>query len=202
MKFLNPQSLRENLITASIYLAAWETFKSGVIGHLEGFYMVGFDREGYKCGDDYESRVLARDKSRLRASLLWFQESGVVDDQDLALVKRANDHRNKIAHELPAFVAKAGHDVDIGLLGELCTLLSKIDRWWIRNIEVPTNPDFDDQDVDAIPDSEIHSGIMLFLTMMFNVAAGDESSSNKFYDEFVKMSAKGETKTQYVGPNS
>jgi hypothetical protein len=27
--------------------------------------------------------------------------------------------------------------------GDMTTLLDKIERWWIVNVEIPTNPDFD-----------------------------------------------------------
>lgn len=188
LKFLNPESLRSNLILASIYLAAWETFEHGVMGHIEGFYLVGFDQNGFKYSDGYK-QALARDKSPFRASMLWLQDMGVVDAADMELADRGRQHRNDIAHNLPAYVAKASHNVDVALLGELCALLNKIDVWWIRNVEIPTNSDFDDQDVDAIPDSEIKSGNMLFLSMMFNIATGDESQASELYNEVVKMSA-------------
>jgi hypothetical protein len=185
-KFLNPQSLKCSLVSTSIFLVAWETFERGIIGHLEGFYLIGFDQEGYKFDDNYKADVLSRDKSVFRASILWFKEHGVIDDKDLMVADRARQHRNDIAHNLPAYVAKASHSVDESLLGELCALLNKVDVWWIRNVEIPTNSDFDDQDVDAIPDSEITSGNMLFLTLLFNIATGGESDANRLYEEFVR----------------
>lgn len=185
LKFLNPQSLRSNLILASMYLAAWETFEHAVLGYIESFYLNGFDENGFTDSGGYRE-TLARDKSPFRASMLWLQDRGVVGATDMQLAKRARDHRNDIAHDLPAYVAKASHKVDLELLGDLCALLNKIDVWWIRNVEIPTNPDFDDQDVDAIPDSEIKSGHMLFLSMMFRIAAGDEAEASELYDAFVK----------------
>lgn len=187
LKFLNPQLLRSNLILASIYLAAWETFEHSVIGHIESFYLVGFDENKFTYSEDYK-KVLARDKSPFRASMLWFMDSGVVDAEDMVLADRAREHRNDIAHNLPMYVAKASHNVDVALLGELCALLNKIDVWWIRSVEIPTDPDFDDQDVDALPDSEIKSGNMLFMTMIFKIATGDDAEASELYNEFVKMS--------------
>ena len=186
LKFLHPQSLRSSLISASLYLAAWETFEHGVVGHLEGLYINGFDEDGHTFSDAYQTDVLSRDKSPFRAAMLWFKEHNVVDDCDLALADRAREHRNDIAHNLPAYVAKASHNVDIMLLGDLCKLLSKIDIWWIRNVEIPTNPDFDDQDDEIIPDSEITSGNILFLSMLFNIATGNDADATQFYDRFVE----------------
>ena len=187
LKFLNPQSLKSSLISASLYLAAWETFEHGIIGHLEGFYTVGFDQDGYKFGNDYKADVLSRHKSPFKASMLWFKESNVIDDTDLALADRAREHRNDIAHNLPAYIAKTSHNVDVALLTQLCALLNKIDIWWIRNVEIPTNPAFDDQDVNAIPDSEIKSGNMLFLSMMLSIPTSEGMDASQFYNEFVKM---------------
>lgn len=189
-KFLNPSSLKANLIQASLYLAAWETFEKGVVSHLEGFYMTGFDEHGYTYSDDYRKDVLVRDKSVFRASLLWFKESGVVDDAAIALADRARQHRNEIAHELPAFVAKISRSVDVELLGKLCELLAKIDRWWIRNVEMAVNSDFDGQDPEEIPDEKIQSGNTIFLGLLFDIATGDESASAKFYEHFLKEARK------------
>lgn len=185
IKFLDPKSLKSNLIAASIYLAAWETFEHGIIDHVESFYCFEFDENGLKHSDRYKE-ILARDRSQFRASLLWFKDQGVVDDADLELANRARQHRNEIAHKLPRFVSSVSHNVDVDLLRKMCELLNKIDVWWIRNIEIPTNPDFDDQDVDSIPDSEIRSGNHLFLAMLLQVATGEESEANRFLDEFVK----------------
>src|SRR5205807_409125 len=143
----------------------------------------------YKFSDKYKTAVLAEDKSPFRTSMLWFKEADVVDDADLALADRGRQHRNEIAHNLPAYVAKVSHSVDMTLLGDLCKLLNKIDVWWIRNVEIPTNPDFDEQDVDAIPDSEIHSGNMLFLSMLLGIATGDDADANKLYRGFVETMA-------------
>lgn len=186
LKFLNPQSLRSSLISASLYLAGWETFEHGVIGHLEGFYTDGFDEDGWIVSHKYQAEVLSKDKSPFRAAMLWFKEAGVVDDRDLALADRARQHRNDIAHNLPAYVARVTHSIDMSLLGDLCKLLEKIDIWWIRNVEIPTNPVFENQDVEAIPDSEIQSGNMLFLSMLFDIATGDEAEASKLYDAFVE----------------
>jgi hypothetical protein len=187
LKFLDPQSLRSNLILASIYLAAWETFEHGVIGNIESFYLNGFDENSFTYSEGYQ-QAMTRDKSPFRASMLWFKDMGIVDAADMELADRPRQHRNDIAHNLPAYLAKASHNVDVALLGDLCSLLSKIDAWWIRNVEIPINSDFDYQDVDAIPDAEIKSGNMLFLSMMFNIATGDETEASELYNEFVRIS--------------
>jgi hypothetical protein len=189
-KFLHPKVLRGNLISVSLYLVAWETFEHGVMDYLEGFFCHGFDEKGLLLDDSYKKEVLSRDKSPFRASLMWFKESGAIDDSDFEIADRARQHRNDIAHKLPEFISTKGREVDVALLGDMCRLMDKIDVWWIRNIEIPTNSDFDGQDVDSIPDSEIQSGRMMFLGMIFRIATEEDSEAIKYYEEFTKMAEK------------
>jgi rubrerythrin len=42
--------------------------------------------------------------------------------------------------------------------------------------------DFDDQDIATIPDSEITSGRMMFLSLLLKVATADEEEAINFYE--------------------
>lgn len=44
--------------------------------------------------------------------------------------------------------------VNMHLLDSIDFLLGKIDRWWIREVEMTANPDYAGQNTDAIPDSK------------------------------------------------
>jgi hypothetical protein len=180
-KFLNPETLRANLITASIFLAAYETLRASVIDHIRGFFTDGFDENRPITSDDYRTKVLSLDKSPLRASLLWLKQMGVVDDSDITRVDQIREHRNEVAHDLPKFIATADADINVELISAIYDLVTKIDRWWIREVEMPTNPDFDGQE---IVDNDIESGNMLFLQMMIRVATGEDSAV--FWEEFQK----------------
>jgi hypothetical protein len=63
--------------------------------------------------------------------------------------------------------------------------VAKIERWWIREGELPTNPDFDGQEVAA---EDIHSWGMLFLQMMVHIATGDDVSV--YWAEFQRLSSR------------
>jgi hypothetical protein len=184
-QFLNPQELRYGLIGASLYLTAWETLKAAVIDRVRDFYWCGFDENGDKTSPEYETRVLARSKSKLKASLLWFQEAGAIDEADIQRVERVRELRNDIAHHLPEFIT-GQREVQAERLIHLCEFVGKIERWWLRNVELPINPDFDDQDISAIPDSEMMSGRMIFLRLLFEIATGDEEESMKYYKGFIQ----------------
>lgn len=60
-------------------------------------------------------------------------------------------------------------------------LVAKIDRWWVREVELPSNSVFDGKEV---LDDEILSGNMLFVQMMLRVATGEDSEA--FWEEFQK----------------
>lgn len=198
-KFLNPKKLKSNLISASLFLAAYESLRASIVDQVRGFYWTGFDEHGDNFSDSYTTRVLSRHKSPLRASLLWFLEMQAVTQDDLDLVDRLREHRNKIAHDLPAFVASADCDVDLDLLKQLIELVAKVDRWWIREIELSCDPDFDDRDLSQMDDAEIASGRMIFLSMLFDIATGDESISMDRYEAFMKVLATSNSDSANAG---
>ncbi|MGA7501591.1 MAG: hypothetical protein WBX00_33080 [Isosphaeraceae bacterium] len=184
-KFLNPEVLRSNLITASLFLAAYETLKTSIIDRIRAFFTHDFDENGMIVGEGYRTKVLSLDKSPLRASLLWLKEMSAIDDFDIARIDEIREHRNALAHELPTYIATGDADVNIQLLVAIVTLVTKIDRWWIREVDIPIDPDYDGREV---ADGDIHSGNMIFLQMMLQIAAGEDSAV--YWDEFQKTAGR------------
>lgn len=62
-------------------------------------------------------------------------------------------------------------------------LLRKIEVWWVVNVELATNPDFDEKEVD---ENEILAGTVMMLKILIDVALGDEKESTYYYNEFLK----------------
>lgn len=185
VKLLNPEILKDNLIVASLFIVAYETLRASIIDQLRGFYSCGFNANGDIVSERYQEKVLALDKSRLRASLLWLKASQVINDHDIEAVQRVRRHRNELAHNLPRFIATDEAEVDVELFGLIAGLVTKIDRWWIREVELPRNPDFDGRDV---PDDEIVSGRMLFLHLLMNAAASEDGV--RFYESFLERAGE------------
>lgn len=180
-KFLNPESLRGNLIAASIFLTAYELLRTSVIDRIRDFFTYEFNEHGRVVSEDYKVKVLSLDKSPLRASLLWLKEMSAIGDTDIELVDEIRKHRNELAHDLPKFIATVDAEINVNLLESVYELLTKIDRWWIKEVDIPTNPDFDGQEV---ADDEIQSGMMLCMQMMLRIATDENASV--FWDEFQK----------------
>ncbi|MBW4460991.1 MAG: hypothetical protein KME47_12255 [Nodosilinea sp. WJT8-NPBG4] len=180
-KFLNPESLRGNLIAASIFLTAYELLRTSIIDRIRDFFTYEFNEHGGVVSEDYRSKVLSLDKSPLRASLLWLKEISAICDTDIELIDRIRKHRNELAHDLPKFIVNSDAEINIDLLESIYELLTKIDRWWIKEVEIPTNPEFDGQEV---ADDDIQSGVMLCMQMMLRIATDENASV--FWDEFQK----------------
>ena len=179
--FLNPEILRTKLITASMYLTAFELLKDGIIDRVKGFYITGFDENETEVSTTYNTEVLSLNKSHLYASLLWLKRQGVIDDDDLAAFESIKNCRNAVAHELQRIVAG---DMEIAFVEHfpaLISLLRKIEVWWIVNLEIPINPDFDSAEID---ESGIVPGVVMTIQLMFEIALGEPEKAAYFLNEF------------------
>ncbi len=182
-KFLHPESLRGNLIAISLFISAFEMFKDSVISKPEIFFSNGFDENGLLVGEEYKSEVLAKSKSPLYASLLWFKEMGAIDDSDIEIFNGIRKHRNEVTHELLSYVSDAKKNFQVEKFQELIALLSKIEKWWLVNFEMAINPEMVPDDVD--PD-EVIAGPIWSLQLMLDIALGNEPEEGYYYNEFTK----------------
>jgi hypothetical protein len=185
LKFLNPESLRANLISASLFITSYETLKDSLIEQLRDFYVHAWDETGPIVGEDYKTKVLALDAKQnpLRASIAWLKASKVIDNADERLISELTLHRNEVAHQLPKFIAQAGEEVQVARLGQILDLVTKIDRWWIVNVELAIQ---DEIEPDKVDESRIISGRMMFLQLLHGIATGAEYT--ELHKEFAKLS--------------
>jgi len=70
------------------------------------------------------------------------------------------------------------------LLRAIAEIVGKIDIWWIREVDIPTNPDFDATQVDDIDLSSTFSMRMAFLDLLLQVADGDDQNLMQLYKHF------------------
>jgi len=153
-----------------MFIAAFEILQDSIVDDLRDFYTSDFDEHGPTVGSEYQSNVLSKNKSPLYASLHWLRGSNVIDDEDLATFEQLKKTRNLLAHELFGVVTgqiESSHEVQFNAL---VALLRKIGTWWIVNVEIPTNPDFDGKEVD---EEGIVPGTVLTLQMLIEVASGN-----------------------------
>jgi hypothetical protein len=129
--------------------------------------------------------VLSKHKRPLYASLQWLQEHGAIDDGDLATFEKLNATRNLLAHQLFAVVTGQVESEHVAQFDALWALLRKIGVWWVVNVEIPTNPDYDGQEID---EGGIVPGSVITLQMLFEVASGN----TELLEHWRKDRAKGQ----------
>lgn len=170
-QLLTPAVMQERLISASLYITAYELLRESIVGRIRSFYIVGMDESGEVIDPKYAAAVLGRNRSVVYASLDWLLENGAIDEDDLAVFERIRKTRNTIAHELLTIVT-AGKDVGhTERFAELVALLKKIEVWWVVNLEIPVNPDLDGKELN---EAGIVPGPVLMLQMILEVVSGNE----------------------------
>lgn len=192
-KLLNPKSLKDNLINSSLFLSAYEIMKSTIIEKPKDFFTTSWhidqntgELKGEKSRSYKEKVISLYKKDEFHACCLWFYNHGVLNDDDLERIKLIRRHRNEIAHELPKFLADANHNVDRNILNDLYRIVRVIEFWWIKEIEVPTNPDLTIEDYEKLDLDNTHGGNTLFLSLILSVYDGDDSSLEQVYNYFNK----------------
>lgn len=189
-EFLTPDVTRHRLIAASIYIAGFQALKDSVIGRIRAFFWMGFDESGDKIDPKYQSDVLSRNKSPLYASLDWLKGMNVIDDQDLHTFDRVKACRNTLAHKLFSMLGSEGLPADFEqCFTDMVLLLRKIEVWWITNVDIPTNPDYDESDID---EDGIIPGPVIGVQLLFDIALGDDEQNKFYYNQFRKGARDGE----------
>ena len=188
-EFLNPEVTRPRLIAASIYIAEFEVLKEAIVDRTRDFFWMDFDESGDKIDPRYKSDVLDRKKSPVYASLSWLREMNVINDSDIRVFDRVKACRNTLAHNLFSTLASEGLPPDFEQrITEMVELLRKIEVWWIVNVEIPANPDYDGIHID---EEEILPGRLAGIQLLRDIALGDEKRSRFYYEEFRKQSGGG-----------
>ena len=180
-KFLNPKVLKGNLISISIFIAAYEMFKDAVIEKPEVFFSNGFDQNGLIMDEKYKTDVLSLSKNKLYASLLWFKEMEAINQSDIDAFDSIRKHRNEVAHELMDFLANSKRNFNASIFKELINLLKKIETWWFINFEAGINPDILPEGTDP---SEVASGPIWSLQLMLDIALGNEPEEGYYHKAY------------------
>lgn len=180
-KFLNPESLKNNLIAISLFITAFEMFKDRVIEKPETFFTNGFDEKGLIVDGRYKSEVLSLSKSKLYASLLWLKSMDAIEQMDITTFDAIRQHRNQVAHEPMEFLANATRNFDPSMFKNLISLLSKIEKWWFVNFELSIDPDMLPDGANA---EDVVPGPIWSLQLMLEIALGNEPEEGYYYKAF------------------
>ncbi|MDZ7788121.1 MAG: hypothetical protein U5K73_08400 [Halofilum sp. (in: g-proteobacteria)] len=182
-KFLNPETLRGNLIIIGLFTSAFEIFREAVVSKPKEFYSDGFDENGPILNAQYKKEVSNKSNRQLTASLLWFQEMGAITSKDIDDYHSFRQHRNAVTHEIVRFVADADSNFEPDIFQRLVALLDKIEKWWFENFEMATNPALDPNSIDV---DRVIPGPVWSLRLMLDIALGNEPEEGYYYEQYQK----------------
>ncbi|TNI27560.1 hypothetical protein [Aeromonas veronii] len=182
-KLTNPTKLRENLMSASVYISSYEMCRDFIISKPRGFFTDHWGINGETLSEEYSKDVMSFNPSPLKASLLWFKDQGAISDLDIECFEKAREHRNEIAHNLPKFISEPDHDIDADIFNKMLEVTNKVGAYWVVNYELPIHPDYSKQEVD---ENEIKVGTVMMIKMMMQIAFGQEPEEGYYYNEIKK----------------
>jgi hypothetical protein len=189
--FLNPDVARPKLIAAGLFLLGHEMLYDSIKRHPLDFFANRWTAEGTVPSDKYRAEVLALDpkgkNDALRGSIAWLRKVDAITAEDEAAIKTVTDARNKLAHEMTTMFRSTKPPAFLEYFGTLLDLVQKIEKWWIVNVELATDPDFDDEGID---EDGIISGPSLIMRLLTQVALGDEEEAWEFYRGFMELRKK------------
>lgn len=190
--FLNPEIVRTKLISAGLFLVAHEMLIDSIKRHPLSFFANRWTADGPEPSESYAARVLALDPKgggdALRGSIAWLKNADAITSEDESDIRKVTDARNEVAHELSAMVSGSKPPDFANHFATLMALLQKIEKWWIVNVEMATDPDFDGQEID---EDGIISGPSWSMQILAKVALGDGDEAWELHREFVKQTSKG-----------
>ena len=185
IKFLHPENLKDNLMFSSLYIATFESFKDYVIDEVKFFFHVGFSEGKDSFDPRYIESVKSKDKKYIdNASLLWLIEMEAISPEDFELYKELRQYRNKLSHELMTLLFEGLPEQLPEKFHQLIQLRTKIEKWWILNIEIPTSYDFDSDK--EITEKDIFTSSQIFNQVIFDMLSEDEKKATYYRDEFIK----------------
>ncbi len=188
IEFLEPNNLKENLLSASLFIAVFESFKDYVIDEVKFFYNTGFSDGKYTFDDKYNSDVKSLDKSLIKSSLIWLRNNSVIDDVEIELYDELIQYRNKLSHELMSLLFEGLPEELPIKYNQLIELRIKIEKWWILNVDIPASAD--DNLSSDIDESDIITSSQMLNQLIIDMLSGDEKKATFYQNEFKKYNNK------------
>jgi hypothetical protein len=168
--------IREQFIFAGLLLTIFERFKKYVVDQVDGFFSDHIEiRDGhlkYTRGGKFKKLIKEKGvhapgqhaNREFRAALYWFCDFGAITEDEFNDIDRIYALRNDIGHEL--FQVIADDNKNQIKLDDVLTTFSvylKVVRWWVKEVEATTDPDFDQEKYDNAKSDEVESIDTIFL---------------------------------------
>ena len=135
-------NLNDSLRFSSVFIAVYENFKATMIQSVKDFYFTGI-RNGKAVYRNYDNEVLQKvetnkDCKTILATTLWLKNKGCFSDEDRSKFKDITILRDKLAHDLLGCLIIGLNEGHIRLFVDLIELFTRFDKWWLREVEIPT----------------------------------------------------------------
>ncbi len=105
----------------------------------------------------------------------------VIDAADLKTFAELTNARNIFAHELRNVISAGEMPEFEKLFPKIVFLVTKIDRWWIINVEMAVSDQWVNTEVDP---KNVTPGTTLLLQVLERVALGDSETAWELYRAF------------------
>ncbi|MEQ9527257.1 MAG: hypothetical protein RIF42_02510, partial [Parvibaculaceae bacterium] len=155
--------VREQLLLAALLLTIFERFKLYIVDQVDGYFSTHTTiKDGnlsYERGQEFKKLINEKGEGQpgqhgnraFRAALHWFRDLGAISSEEFDDVERIYTLRNDIGHELYLILAddRAApiHWFDAVLV---FAVYLKITRWWVKEVEIATDPDMTPEKYDQI----------------------------------------------------
>lgn len=181
LRFLNPEEMKSGLQFCSLYIAIFEMLKESIVGRPRDMYTHTFTDGEWIPDPDYAEKVLKRDKNKnaLWASLDWLKEYDILSEADIRLFKEARNIRNNMAHDMIKALLEMDAKITADIFNQMLSLVHKIEHWWVVNVEIATDPDLYDKDIDL---DGVVPGKMMTIRILIDVTLGEAEKAWEYYN--------------------
>lgn len=177
---LNEDILKYNLNFAALFVLNYECLKEYVINQVRDFYSDNIYFDGNKGvveeSVNYKKKVRLLDGSIENASLKWFVKCKAITQDEYEIYQKIRKRRNDITHELLKNLINGFDEDDVKLFLNLLDIYSKIDKWWINEIEIPISGDEITYDYDK---ANVCGGQAIILSVINDIILKKEESRYK-----------------------
>ncbi len=185
-QFFNPENINISLKFISLYIAVYENFKSTIVNNVKYFYWSGI-KDGKEQFENYENEVLNKSQNKknrtLRGTLQWLKDNNAINEEEHLLFEKITDRRNQLAHNMSELILNGLEADIIDLFTDMIKLFEKIEKWWIKEIEIPISGDFTVKEYENIDWDGVTSLNLTMLKIMSDIALRNT-------DEYLKILKK------------
>ncbi len=142
---LSEEELTSSLAYAGFVLLAYELVKGLIVKPIKLFYQdVTFESGPFST---YEADVKSRHKNEFEACLLYLRDfMQAIDSNDFLAIQCLREHRNDLAHKLPAKLKKLDVNSCVPLLVTVDKALFKLSNYRTY-MEIGSDPEFQGQGI-------------------------------------------------------